>query len=117
MRWIILLILGLVATTGARAGECISVSDNKLDEIRTEYGMTTVEWSAEARNHCDAAYDGTLTINFLDTDGTVLHEVLEIIILQNNATEQTSKRVTLPADSYKAVDDVQVDVRERERPR
>ena len=115
MRWIVIFLLSLVAL-GARAEKCLSVSDNALEEIRTEYGMTTVEWSAVVRNSCDASYDGTLTVRLLDDAGEVLHEALEIIILEHNATEQASKRITLPEDNYRALDNIRVEIRERERP-
>lgn len=115
LRSLVLLATGLGAAS-APAAECITVSDNNIEEIRADYGMTTVEWSAEVRNQCDAAYDGTLTVRLLDSDGAVLHEALEIIILQNNASKRASKRITLPSENYKALNDIDVDIRERERP-
>lgn len=115
MRWLLVL-AGSFWAASAPAAECLTVSENNLEEIRNEYGMATVEWSAEVSNSCDASYDGTLTVQLLDSDGEALHEALEIIILQNNASERTTKRITLPVESYKAVADISVDIRERERP-
>lgn len=115
MRWLLVL-AGSFWAVSAPAAECLTVSDNNLEEIRNEYGMATVEWSAEVSNSCDASYDGTLTVQLLDSDGEALHEALEIIILQNNASERTTKRITLPVESYEAVADISVDIRERERP-
>ena len=116
MRWILMVLLGLVALSGAQAGECLSVSDNALEELRTEYGMTTVEWSAMVSNSCDASYDGTLTVQLVDSEGGVLHESLEVIILKQNASEQASRRITLPEENYRALDDIKVEIRERKRP-
>ncbi len=115
-RFIMILIASLGTAVSVPAAECLDVSDNQVEEMRTEYGMSTIEWSAEVRNECDVEYDGTLTVRLLDSEGEVLHEALEIIILQNNSTKSASKRITLPAENYEALDEISVGIRERERP-
>jgi len=116
MRWLLIVLMGLAAVQGVGAADCLEVGDSNLEEIDSGYGTTLLEWSAEVRNHCDTPYDGTLTIRFLGEDEEVLHEVPEIIILQQNARQQTSKQITLPNENYKALDRIEVDIRERERP-
>lgn len=115
MRWLVALIASLWLVT-APAAECLEVRNSQVEEIRTDYEMTTVEWTADVRNTCEASYDGTFTVKLLDKQGSVLHETLEVMILQKNASKPASKRITLPAESYKALDSIQVDIRERERP-
>jgi len=115
MRWLVACIASLWLVT-APAAECLEVRDNQVEEIRTDYEMTTVEWTATIKNTCNAAYDGTFTVKLVDEQGTVLHETLEVRILQKNASEPAAKRITLPAESYQAMDSIQVDIRERERP-
>lgn len=115
MRWLTVL-LGCLAVSGAQAEDCITVSDSHIEELETRYEMTTLEWQARINNDCDSAYDGTLTVRFLDEDGEVLHETLEIVILQNRGSENTNRRVTIPAGTYKRVAEIEVDIRERKRP-
>lgn len=115
MRWLVACIASLWLVT-APAAECLEVRDSQIEEIRTDYEMTTVEWTAMIKNTCNAAYDGTFTVKLLDEQGAVLHETLEVMILQKNASKPATKRITLPAERYKALDSIRVDIRERERP-
>lgn len=115
MRWLVALMSSLWLVT-APAAECLEVRNSQVEEIQTEYEMTTVEWTADIMNTCNASYDGTFTVKLLNQQGSVLHETLEVMILQKNASEPAAKRITLPADSYKAMDSIEIDIRERERP-
>lgn len=118
MRWLLVLTVMLLSHTAyAKQSEpCIAVSENNVKELRSEYGMTTVEWSAHVNNVCDDSYDGTLTVRFLDEKGEVLHESLEIVILEQRASENTSRRITLPAEDYGKFARIDVTVEERKRP-
>lgn len=115
MRYVIVLALSLTASqvTGA---ECIAISDSEVEEVRTEYGMTTAEWRASITNSCDEPYDATITLHFIDQEGEVLHETLEVVIMDNNGQEDTVRNVTLPTERYRQVARTQVQVRERKRP-
>lgn len=115
MRYLFLVIVSSLALPLA-AADCIAVNDSKLKELRTEYGMTTVEWQARVVNQCDDSYDATITIRFLDEDGEVLHETLEIMILQRNGSQDTTRNVTLPAERYQKIAETKVEIRERARP-
>lgn len=115
MRYLILLVMGLMARP-ALAADCIAVDASEIEKKRTEYGMTTAEWRASVTNNCDEAYDATITLHFLDQEGEVLHETLEIVILENNASEDTAIDVTLPAERYKRIAKTRIQIRERKRP-
>ncbi len=118
MRWLLALALlwSASAVQAEEAESCLDVSENNVEELNTEYGMTTAEWTAHIDNNCDAAYDGTLTVKFVDEEGEVLHEALEVVILEQRASQDARRRITLPADSFKKLARIQVDVKERKRP-
>ncbi|MCS3903248.1 hypothetical protein J2T55_001268 [Methylohalomonas lacus] len=118
MRWLLTLALlwSASAVQAEDASSCLDVSENNVEELNTEYGMTTAEWTAHIDNSCDAAYDGTLTVKFVDEEGEVLHEALEVVILEQRASQDARRRITLPADSFKKLARIQVDVKERKRP-
>ncbi len=118
MRWLLILTVTLLSHTAyaEQTNECIAVSENNVKELRSEYGMTTVEWSAHINNDCDDSYDGTLTVRFLDENDEVLHESLEIVILDQRASEDASRRITLPAEDYDRLVRIDVTIEERKRP-
>ncbi len=107
----------LLSTATTQAAECLSVKNDDFKTISSDHGIATLEWMADVRNHCEMPYDGRLMIDFVDADDQVLHETLVVVILQQNGSEQVSKRVTLPADSHDAIDTTRVTIKERERPR
>lgn len=116
---ILLLLLLLAGITIPASGfaECLILSDKTLDEKRADYGMVTAEWSAKIRNQCDASYDGTLKVNLLDKDEKVLQAVTDIVILQANEEKESRRTVTIPAESVDEVKRIDVEIRERARPR
>lgn len=106
----------LLSTVTAQAAECLAVKNKDFKTITNNHGVATLEWRADVRNNCEAPYDGRLMIDFVGSEGQVLQETLLIVILQQNASEQVSKQVALPAESYAALDATRVTIEERERP-
>lgn len=97
--------------------ECLVLSDESLDEKRSDYGLVTAEWSATVQNNCEEAYDGTLNIKLLDKDEQVMQKITDIVILRANETKESRRSITIPAESIDEVDRIDVEIRERERPR
>ncbi|MEX0951306.1 MAG: hypothetical protein WDZ86_03390, partial [Gammaproteobacteria bacterium] len=64
----------------------------------------------------DNAYDGTLTVKFKNKAGEVVHETLEVIVIQSEGTEQAKRSISIPESRYQEVDQVDVAIRERQRP-
>ena len=98
------------------AAACLEVSDNDIQEITTEYGITTLEWTAQVHNRCDAPYDGTLTVQFRDADGDMLHEALDVVVVQHGDYTGVRRRINMPRKHFRDIDTVDVAVTERERP-
>jgi len=101
----------------AGAAECLSVNHNDLTAVRAEYGLVTADWSATVENQCDAPYDGTLKVAFLDKDEEALLSVTKIVTLRARESMDTGKTVSIPAESVDDVDQIHVEIRELERPR
>lgn len=114
---ILLSLLNILTIGLADAAECLSVSRNDLSELHTEYGLVTADWSATVENQCDAPYDGTLKVAFLDEDEEALLSVTKIVTLRPRETVDTGKTVSIPAESVDDVDQIHVEIRELERPR
>jgi hypothetical protein len=110
------LLVGLLCSSGLLAGECIDVQNSEIKELGTEYGITTAEWIADIRNHCDEPYDATLTIKFLDDDGAVVHESLEVVIIESRGMNKTRHAMSIPKDQYSAIQRTEVTIEERARP-
>lgn len=110
------LICGLLWSTLLFAGNCIDVKQSELRELDTEFGITTVEWLADIRNHCDDPYDATLTIKLVDEDGSVVHETLEIVIIESRGIETTHLSMSIPEDRYELFKEIDIDIEERVRP-
>lgn len=115
MRYLLLLVLSL-AVSQATAADCIAISDSNVEEVRTEYGMTTAEWRAKITNNCDDPYDATITLHFIGQEGEIIHETLEIVIMENNGEEDTVRNITLPSERYQQITETRVKIRERKRP-
>jgi len=113
---ILVLLSFLFAATAVQSAECLSVKNDDFEIISNDHGITTIEWTAEVQNQCEAPYDGRLMIDFVDANEEVLHETLEVVILQQNASQQVSKRVSMPADRHDDVETTRVVIKERERP-
>lgn len=110
------LLVGIFCSPVLLAGECIEVTNNEITALDTEYGITTAEWLADIRNHCDDPYDATLTIKLLDADDNVVHESLEIVIVESRGIDKARQTMSIPEDHFQSVDRVEVSVEERARP-
>lgn len=113
---ILLLTTAILFSNTVIAAECLSVSEETLDEKRTDYGLTTAEWSAKVHNKCEAAYDGTLRIRFMDSDDQLLHTTTDVIILLPNESKESRRAVTIPVESLSEISHTDIEIRERERP-
>lgn len=120
MRWsaMVVSLVGLVwlPATATHAGDCLAVRDNNIEKERTEHGITIAQWSAQIENACDESYDGTLTVQFLDDQGEVLHEALEVVIIESRGSMDTQRRINIPSDRYNKITRIKIDIRERKRP-
>ncbi len=106
----------LLAGSTAIAEPCLQIADEQLEVGETDTGFVTATWSASIHNRCDAPYDGTLRISFLDEEGEVLRETMDVVILQAGASETTSRAITLSTEDPERVGSVEVQLQERERP-
>lgn len=112
------LICLLIFAAGPAAGaECLSIKDNSIEEVDSGYGVTTAEWTASVHNSCDVPYDGTLTIRLMDTEGHVIYEAVQIVVVEGGYDENVSRRINISSDQFETLEDVEVAVKERERPR
>jgi len=112
-----LILLSALATNSAIAADCLTVKDSAIEEKTSGYGVTTSEWTAIVHNDCETPYDGTLTIRLLDTDGHVLYEAVQIVVVEGGYDESISRRINISPDQFESLEDVEVSVKERERPR
>lgn len=116
LKFMLLLLPALLWMAPIRADDCLAIHDNNIREESTESGITIAEWSARVENVCDDSYDGTLTVQFLDDQGEVMHETLEIVIIEGRGSTDTRKRVNIPSDRYNRIARIKIDIRERKRP-
>jgi len=115
MRTIPLLAL-LLAVPTVFAEPCLHIADEELDAGETGSGFVTATWSATIRNRCEAPYDGTLRIRFLDEEGEVLRETMDVVIVQAGGSETASRTITSSVEDPARVVSVEVELQERERP-
>lgn len=115
-RVLTVLILAYAFFPGSIYAECLILSEESLDEKRSDYGLVTAEWSAKIQNICDSPYDGTLKVNLVDKDERVLQAVTDIVILRANETKESRRSITIPGESIDVVTRIDVEIRERERP-
>lgn len=113
---LIFLICGLLWSSLLVAGDCIDVQSSEIRELDTEFGITTAEWLADIRNHCDEPYDATLTIKMVDEDGKVVHETLEIVIVESRGIKKTDLLMSIPEDRFVLIKEIEIDIDERVRP-
>jgi hypothetical protein len=116
LRTIALLVGVLCGQAAMAAAECIEVQDSQIEELETDYGITSAEWMADIHNHCDEPHDATLTIKFLDDDGDVVHESLEVVIVESRGIEKARHPLAIPDDRFAAIKQIKVDIEERARP-
>lgn len=109
-------VAALAAATAVRA-QCLIVRDNSLQEVNSRYGITTADWSGTVHNTCQEPYDAFLTIKFEDKLGHVLYKDVQVVIVQGGQDESTKRRIDIPADKYEKIENIDVAVDERQRPR
>lgn len=108
--------LWLHAATAAEV-ECLSVTNNTWSKQGAESGITYVHWEAELSNECAVGYDADLVIQFVDVDGKVIYQSLDLISVPRRATATTNREFNIPNHEFERLVDVIVTIKEeRERP-
>lgn len=115
MRMLTMIFTFILCNT-SMASACLEVSNESLDKLNADHGLITAQWSALIENHCGSPHDGTLSIRFLDSDDRVLHTATDVIILQANDEQKSSRTVTIPVGSISEIKRTDVEIIERERP-
>lgn len=116
MRTFLFFNIFLFSVTAFAEADCLRVENNQVEVVETEFGITTVEWTAQIENDCEHPYDGTLTVEFRNKSGDIVHETMEVDIIESQGSETTNRSINIPESRYLEVDQVDVAVRERERP-
>lgn len=113
-----MILLGLCLNWSALAqSSCLSVTSNEWSKKGTEFGITYIEWEAELTNECETGYDADLSIQFVDADGEVLYESLDLITVSRGSSTKTRREFNLPTKDYERLEDILVIIQgERERP-
>lgn len=112
----LILLLAFMTSPAVGAG-CLEVKDSSIEEKDSGYGVTTSEWTATIHNDCETPYDGTLTIRLMDAEGHVIYEAVQIVVVEGGYDENVSRRINISSDQFQSLEDIEVAVKERERPR
>ncbi len=97
--------------------ECLSVTSNTWEKKGSEFGITYVHWEAELSNDCAVSYDADLVIRFIDAEGKVIYQSLDLISVPRRASTTTSREFNIPDHEFGRLVDVTVEIKEeRERP-
>lgn len=110
-------LLAVLASGTTVRAQCLVVRDNAVNEVNTRYGITTADWTGTVRNTCQEPYDAILTVKFEDSRGRVLYKDVQVVIVQGGQNEGARRRINIPADKYQQIDNIDVAIDERERPR
>lgn len=110
-----LLVLGLQAACAAPA--CVSVTQSGYRPLGTEAGVTTLHWSAELANACDAGYDADLSIELFDDRHEVISQTRELVSIDRHGIASAGRDFIVPASDFARVRSFGVRVvEEREQP-
>ncbi len=113
------LALALSALPGVVLAElqCLSVTGNSWEKRGSEFGITYVFWEAELSNECAVSYDADLVIRFVDANGKMIYQSLDLVSVPRRASATTSREFNIPDHEFERLADVTVTIKEeRERP-
>lgn len=111
------LALSALPGTGLAELECLSITSNTWEKKGSEFGITYVLWEAELSNDCAVSYDADLVIRFVDGDGKLIYQSLDLISVPRRASTTTSREFNVPDHEFERLADVTVTIKEeRERP-
>jgi len=111
-----ILIISWITGSNLVFAACLEVIEQSLEEKNTDYGLITVEWSAQIHNQCNTPYDANLKIIFLGRNEKILHTAMDVVILQAGESTMAKRIVNIPIDKYSDIKHTMTDVNERERP-
>jgi len=113
----LILAAAILAANTAAGATCLVVRDNNVKKVHASYGITTADWTGTVRNSCKQPYDAILTVKFEDGKGRVVYKDVQVVIVQGGGKEQAHRRINIPTDRYKKIQNINVGVDERKRPR
>lgn len=96
--------------------ECLSVVAQGIETQAQEVGAARVAWHAEIDNRCRMPQDALLDIRFVDVDGETLYEVRDQTVLGRLGSKKIKRQVYIPAQHIEAIEDIEIELKERERP-
>lgn len=112
---ILLLLAGLVAGP-VLAADCLEVIDHALGEPSEGYGIVEIEWQAEVKNRCDDAYYASLTLDFLDENGSRIHQSQTDTVVNPGPAVQVTKLAMLSPEQAGQIAETRITVESRELP-
>lgn len=111
------MLLGVAFSTSA-AAECLTVVDHDVQpQEADEFDITHVKWQAMVKNHCDASYNGDVTIEFLTEKGNVVYRGLAIVAVEPEQNTEVIEQISVPTRLIEQAAEIRVEVdEERENP-
>lgn len=112
----LMMLCGLSLLSLPALADCLSVGEQSLTLDDSQAGAAHVQWQAELRNQCNRAQDAMLTVHFLDTDGDMVYEVSDQLVVERMGRVKAGREVYVPTTHAARIVDLRIQVEARERP-
>ena len=112
----LMMLCGLSLLSLPALADCLSVEGQSLALDDSQAGAAHVHWQAELKNRCNRAQDAMLTVQFLDAGGDTVYEVSEQLVIERMGRVGAGREVYVPTNHAERIEDLRIQVEERERP-
>ncbi|MGQ9425051.1 hypothetical protein ACXYTJ_03745 [Gilvimarinus sp. F26214L] len=105
----------LAGAMGLSAAECIEVTSQDYELEKNDIGSAMVHWKAGLKNKCRTTMDADLTIQLVNARGESVYELVEKTTLGVEEALDLEKEVYVPSRITAEVEDLEIQVQERQR--